>query len=86
MPHTQGRQADAGLAEQFLAMHQDADPVAAAGGLFGDVAEDHGFAAAGGEDKQHGAVAGLVRLTDFGDGLVLVGAEVHAHSSLRSWI
>jgi hypothetical protein len=46
-------QAGAGLAQQFLAMHQHADPIAAGRGLLSDVAEDHGFAAAGGQHEQH---------------------------------
>jgi hypothetical protein len=36
------------------------------------VAEYHGLAAAGGEDEQNRAMALLVGLADFGDGLMLV--------------
>ena len=41
-----------GLLEQLNPVHQHGDAVAAAGGLLGDVGEDHCFAAAGGQQGE----------------------------------
>lgn len=69
----------AGLIDQLLAVHQDADAGAAHGSALGDVGEDHGLAATGREDEQRTAAAGLIGATDLGDGLLLVGAESDLH-------
>jgi len=57
-----------GLIHQLLTVDQDADPIAADGGLLCDVDERVRFAAAGRENEQDAAVAGHEGAADLSDG------------------
>ena len=70
-----GVEGAAGLIDQLLAVHEDADPVAADGGLLGDVDEGVGLAAAGGQHEQDAAEASHVGAADLGDGGGLEGTK-----------
>ena len=78
MRDTHRRQAAAGLVQQLLAVHEDADAVALARGGLGDVAEYVSLAPASGQHRQHLTMTQLVLQADVGDQLLLVGAEVHS--------
>ena len=54
------------------------------GRLLGDVGEDDRLAAAGGQHKQHRAVAGLKGGAEALDGILLVGAQCWGHGQQRS--
>ena len=60
-------------------MDKNANAVSIGSGLLGDVGEDDGFAAAGGQDKEDGAVSGEEGEPDALNGLVLVGAQGEGH-------
>jgi hypothetical protein len=70
----------ADLIDELLAMHEDAYPVAADGGLLGDVDERVGLAASGGEDEQDAAMAGHEGGTDLSDSRGLEGPKCDSHA------
>ena len=62
-------------------MDENANAVPIGSGLLGDVGEDNGFAAAGGQDKQDGAVASEKGEPDALNGLELVGTQGEGHGA-----
>ena len=69
----------AGLIEQLHPVDKNANAVPIGSGLLGDVGEDDGFAAAGGQNKQDGAVASEKGEPDALNGLELVGTQGEGH-------
>ena len=58
MAHPQSSKGAGGLLQQLGPVHQHGDPLAPLGCLLGDMAKNHCLAAASGQHKQHGPVAG----------------------------
>lgn len=79
MAHAKGVERAGGLLEKLDSVHQYGNAVAAAGGLLGDVGEDHGLAAAGGQNEQHGAVAAAEGIAEPFHGLLLVRTQCWSH-------
>ena len=62
-------------------MDKNANAVPVGSGLLGEVGEDDGLAAAGGQDKQDGAVASEKGEPDALNGLELVGTQGEGHGA-----
>ena len=63
------------MIKQLHPVDENANAVPVGCGLLGDVGEDDGFAAAGGQDKQDGAVPGEEGEPDALNGLELVRTQ-----------
>ena len=62
-------------------MDKNANAVSIGSGLLGEGGEDDGFAAAGGQDKEDGAVASEEGEPDALNGLELVGTQGKGHGA-----
>jgi hypothetical protein len=77
MLHIHAAKASAGLIQQLLPMHQNANAVAFTCRSLGNIREAHSLAAASRQYCKDTAFAELVLQPDVGYQLVLVGAKVH---------
>jgi hypothetical protein len=75
----------AGLPYQLTAVHQDQHAATTGGYGLGDGRQDDGLAGAGCRHQQRSPGPAAIGEAQIGDGLLLVGAEVHADSAATKY-